>query len=230
MNIALVSVLTSSSDLHGEVGAISLTVNDRVNVWLVGINEFKAHIESVGKGQPLQTQARAEALDGLIKEGWPKVKLSTALDDINELIKEVQSPIVVWDFDPVSFIDAHAFLWTKHPECRPNIRRVEGDWGNFFLSSLACFKGLNQGFVEYNGFYTLNGRATKAHSLIYKWIGTVMPNDDWKAAPKLEMRDIKDRSSETLMAPLPPLNLGVPAAPAAQALNIPAPALKLPGM
>lgn len=77
-----------------------------------------------------------------------------------------------------------------------------------------------------------------------------MPNDDWKAAPKLAMRDIKDRASETMMADLdfgegvpslqqllgteppalPPLNLGVPAAPAAPALNIPAPALKLPGM
>lgn len=234
MNVALVSILTNGCDLTADVGAISLTVNDRVNVWIMNDRHFLGNAHKFQASQPQQTQYRIEALAGLEKEGWPKVKMSTALNDINELIREVGTPIVMWDFDPVSFIDAHAFLWTNYPDCRPAIRRVEGDWGNMFLSGLACLKGAAQGFVEYNGFYSLNGRATKAHSLIYRYLDAVMPDSEWKNAPKINMRDIKDRASETLAAgpDLPPLNLGAPVAPPA-GLTLPPkapPALKLPGM
>lgn len=235
MNVALVSILTNGSDLKADVGAISLTINDVVNVWIVGEKDFRGGASRYQASQPQQTQLRVETLDGMIKEGWPKVKLSTALNDINELIRECQSPIVMWDFDPVSFIDAHAFLWTSFPDLRPHIRRCEGDMGNFFLSALACFKGVDQGFMEYNGFYSLRGRAAKAHSLIYKYLSAITTDQGWKDVPKIKMRDIKDRESETCMADpdfagLPDLP-GLPtAAPVIDLPVLPAGGLNLPGL
>lgn len=236
MNIALVSLLTNGSDLAANVGVISLTVNDKVNVWVVDVAGFKAGASRYSQSQPQQTEQRIEALDGLVKEGWPKVKMSTALEDISDLIKECKCPFVVWDFDPVSFIDSHAFLWTAYPDLRASIRRIEGQVGNFFLSMLGLMKGLDQGYLEYNGFYSVTGRAAKAHSLMYKYMSVLHPEGGWKNAPKIDMRSIKDRESETLMAPpalaIPTaatLPLNIPSSPLAMPGDKPAP-LAMPGM
>lgn len=240
MNLALVSILTTGSDLNAQIGAISLMINNVQNVWRVtGTKEFTDAAKAYAGSTPIQTEERVEAMKCLENEKWPRKNINTALDEMNQMIKDCRCPFVIWDFDPVSFIDAHAFLWTKFPECRPAIRRVEGELGNFFLSGLACFKGWEQGHVEYNGFFSVQGRAAKAHSLMHKFIRVVQP--DLPDAPQInpgsnkgtEREAFHDPSPSQLTQILPIAGMSLPGASTETGLTLPdvgATKLTLPGM
>lgn len=220
MNIAFISVLTSGSALNACVGAITLTINDVFNAWVVAKPEdFDEAIADESGQRPLQSQDRHKEFKSLLKENWPRTYLADALNQIDRFCRDCKVPVVVWDEDAVSYVDAHSILWTIAPD-RPALRRVEGTKGNIHMGSLFAIDALVSASRQQCVVYGPLMRAIHCGKVINRVLSKVIPLD---AAPKLVPPSLKGTYVERDFA------AEYAAKPDNEKTQILPPGLKLPG-